>query len=138
MATINLDELDLSKTYTVKDYLSWQFEERVELLRSYIAKISPAPSSRHQVIARQLFQEINWFLKKKTCQIFCAPFDVYLTNINGEKDTIVQPDIYVICDISKIKKRGCFEPPELIIEILSPRNCEASPTKKEMKYKYDI
>jgi Uma2 family endonuclease len=133
MAITNLDELDLSKVYTFKDYLSWQFKERVELLRGYIAKMSPAPSSRHQVISRQIFQEINWFLKKKACQAFYAPFDVYLPRINDEKDTIVQPDICVICDTSKIKKHGCVGSPDLVIEILSPGN-----SRREMKDKYEL
>lgn len=95
--------------------------------------MSPAPSSRHQVISRQIFQEINWFLKKKTCQAFYAPFDVYLTDVTSGKDTIVQPDICVICDVSKIKKHGCVGSPELVIEILSPGN-----SRKEMRDKYDI
>lgn len=131
MAITDLNQLDLSKVYTFKDYLSWQFNDRIELLRGYITKMSPAPSSRHQIISRQLFQELSWLLKKKKYQVFYAPFDVYLSSPEG--DTVVQPDICVICDISKIKKHGCVGSPDLVIEILSPGN-----SKREMKDKYEL
>ncbi len=101
------------------------------MLRGYIAKKSPAPSSRHQIISRQLFQELSCLLKKKKHQIFYAPFDVYLPSLEG--DTVVQPDICVICDTSKIKKHGCVGSPDLVIEILSPGN-----SKREMKDKYEL
>ena len=133
MPITNIDELDLSKAYTFKDYLSWQFKERVELLRGYISKMSPAPNSRHQIISWNLANLIGHSLRKKKCLAFSAPFDVYLPSINGQKDTIVQPDICVICDTSKIKKHGCVGSPDLVIEILSPGN-----SRREMKDKYDI
>ena len=131
MQITSLDQLDLSKTYAVEDYLSWKFKEKVELLRGYISKMSPAPNTQHQIIARQIFQEIAWFLKKQTCQVFFAPYDIYLANNSGQ--TIVQPDICVISDSKKIKKQGCVGSPDLVIEILSPGNA-----RKEMKEKYEI
>ena len=131
MEITNLNQLDLSKTYTFKDYLSWKFSEKVELLKGYVSKMSPAPNTQHQLIARQIFQEMAWFLKNKTCQVFFAPYDIYLSGSAGQ--TIVQPDISVICDTTKIKKHGCVGSPDLVIEILSPGNA-----RKEMKEKYEI
>lgn len=131
MEITSLDQLDLSKTYTIQDYVSWKFKEKVELFKGYLSKMSPAPNTQHQLIARQIFQEIAWYLKKKTCQVFFAPYDIYLPT--GEGQTVVQPDICVICDRTKIKKLGCVGSPDLVVEILSPGN-----SRKEMKEKYDL
>jgi Uma2 family endonuclease len=77
------------------------------------------------------------FLRKKTCKVFAAPFDVRLTKNKSTKDedihTVVQPDIVVICDISKIDSRGCIGSPDLVVEILSPSN-----NKVEIKKKFDL
>lgn len=129
----SLEQLDLTKAYTFKDYLSWKFQERVELLRGYIAKMSPAPTSRHQEICGDLYVYLRSFLQKKACKVFFAPFDVYLPSIEGDGQTVVQPDLCVICDVSKIKKQGCVGSPDLIIEILSLGN-----SRKEMGRKFQI
>lgn len=129
----HLSQLDLTKSYTFEDYISWKFQEKVELLRGFVAKMSPAPNTQHQIIARQIFQELAWYLKKQTCQVFFAPYDIYLPQINGQGQTVVQPDICVICDTTKIKKHGCVGSPDLVVEILSPGN-----SRREMKDKYEI
>ena len=128
---VNIDELDLKKQYTIVDYLTWQFKERVELLYGYIFKMSPAPSSRHQLVSGTL-HGIFWnFLKNQKCKVFVAPFDVYLpTQI---KNTVVQPDLCVICDPSKIHHKGCVGSPDLVIEILSLGN-----SRNELREKYDL
>ncbi len=133
MEITNLSQLDLTKTYTFKDYLSWKFSEKVELLKGYISKMSPAPSSGHQNIAGQIYKEIGLYLKGQLCKSFFAPFDVYLPSIKGDGQTVVQPDICVVCDVTKIEKKGCVGSPDLVIEILSPGN-----VKKEIKDKYEI
>jgi hypothetical protein len=99
----SIEQLDLTKAYTFKDYLSWKFQERVELLRGYIAKMSPAPTSTHQEIAGTLHWVLRNYLQKKSCKVFFAPFDVYLPSRKGEGETVVQPDLCVICDTNKIK-----------------------------------
>jgi len=128
--------LDLNKVYSYADYYKWKFEERVELIKGRIYKMSPAPTSAHQVIAREISGELWQFLKGKTCQVFFAPFDVRIPRKSKEdKDiiTVVQPDICVICDPAKIDKKGCIGAPDIVIEILSPANSE-----KELKHKYDV
>jgi len=131
-------QLDLTKKYTYTDYLSWTFKDRVELLKGWVVKMSPAPNTRHQRIVKDLILEVGMFLKGKTCQVFPVPFDVRLP-ISKEKqkndkiDTVVQPDITVICDVSKLDKQGCNGAPDIVMEILSPGN-----TKKEMKDKLEI
>ncbi|WP_435355357.1 Uma2 family endonuclease [Emticicia sp. SJ17W-69] len=129
----SIDQLDFSKAYTFKDYLSWKFTERVELLKGYIARMSPAATSKHQEISSNLHFSLAYFLQKKTYKVIAAPFDVYLPSIKGDGETVVQPDLCVICDTSKIKKQGCVGSPDLVIEVLSLGN-----SRKEMGIKYQI
>jgi Uma2 family endonuclease len=133
---INL--LDFSKRYTYKDYLTWSFQERLELLAGKIFKMSPAPSSMHQKISMNLIRSFLPIFNIGKCQLFHAPFDVRLldaqkSTIDEDIYTVVQPDICVICDESKIDEKGCIGAPDLIVEILSPGN-----TQKEMKHKFDL
>ena len=118
-------ELDLNKRYTYADYLTWMDEVRRELFEGFV-KLLPAPRPAHAEISYNITGNL-WSLLKKhkgKCKVFYAPFDVRLPK-NGETAnekiyTVVQPDICVICDLSKIDKRGCCGAPDMIIEILSP------------------
>lgn len=132
---MQFSDLDLSKTYTYADYLKWQFDERLELIKGKIFKMSPAPSSNHQDIAIKVSSELYYHLKGKSCKVFAAPFDVRLSiKINDEQVVnVVQPDICVICDLSKIDARGCIGAPDIIVEILSPGN-----NTKELQNKYEV
>ena len=131
-----VEEPDSSFTYTYADYLQWKFEERLELFRGKIFKLS-APNTRHQDISRNILVPIALFLKMKPCKVFAAPFDVRLPVKNKKKDdeviTVVQPDICVICDQTKIDSRGCCGAPDLVVEILSPGN-----SKKEIRLKHEL
>ncbi|RTL60902.1 MAG: Uma2 family endonuclease [Sphingobacteriales bacterium] len=134
---IQVEEPDSSLNYTYADYLKWKFEERLELIKGKIFKMSPAPSLKHQEISMNLSATIYNYLKGKSCKIFSAPFDVRLPVKNKMKDeeitTVVQTDICVICDDSKLDERGCCGAPDLIVEILSPGN-----SKKEIKIKFEL
>jgi len=131
-----VEEPDSSFTYTYADYLQWKFEERLELFRGKIFRLS-APNTKHQEISRNIVVPIALFLKKKTCKVFAAPFDVRLPVKNKKKDdevtTVVQPDICVICDETKLDSRGCCGAPDLVVEILSPGN-----SKKEIRLKQEL
>jgi Uma2 family endonuclease len=119
----NFSDLDLTKQYTYADYLLWKFEERVELLRGFIRKMSPAPSRRHQTILQNINKKLLNVVEGKTCNVYVAPFDVRLPIPSAKKDTtVVQPDICVVCDESKLDDYGCIGAPDLIVEILSPSN----------------
>ena len=129
-------QLDLNKIYSYADYYKWKFEERVELIKGRIFKMSPAPTSAHQVISREISGHLWLFLKGKTCEVYSAPFDVRIPRKSKEDMdiiTVVQPDICVVCDPAKIDKKGCIGAPDIVIEILSPANSE-----KELKYKYEV
>ena len=134
----SLDQLDLSRRYSYADYFQWKFQERVELIKGFIYKMSPAPAPVHQKVSLQLTLEFGAFFKEKVCEVFAAPFDVRLSDSKKHTDdevvyTVIQPDICVICDHEKIDNRGCVGAPDLVIEILSPGN-----TKKEMGVKFDL
>jgi Uma2 family endonuclease len=135
---MQLSDLDLNKTYTYADYLQWTFEERLELIKGKIFKMTPAPAPMHQKISWNISGELYNYLKGKPCQAFAAPFDVRLPQINPsgfnqEIYTVVQPDISVVCDAEKIDSKGCTGAPDIVIEILSPGN-----NKKELRNKYDV
>jgi Uma2 family endonuclease len=133
----HLDQLDFAVTYNYNDYLSWEFEERVELIKGKIFNLSSSPGTMHQLILGEIFFHLSNYLHHSHSKIFVAPFDVRLIlpeNLNsGNIYTVVQPDICVICDPDKIDSKGCLGAPDLVIEVLSPGN-----TDKEMKEKFEI
>ena len=131
----DIKQLDLNKLYTYSDYLTWKFNERVELILGKIFRMSPAPQSQHQFISSSLMVEIGSFLKKKDCKVFSAPFDVRLpiTNKNGNPNTVVQPDLCVICESGKIDKKGCNGAPDLVVEIVSDSTVE-----RDLHEKYEL
>jgi Uma2 family endonuclease len=134
----DINELDLNKRYTYADYLNWQFDDMVELIRGKVFSMSPAPNTSHQRISGHLFRLIANHLHKKPCQVFSAPFDVRLPLPPEQQtadriDTVVQPDISVIGDPAKIDERGCQGPPDWIVEILTKSTAE-----KDLKDKFEL
>lgn len=111
--------------YTYADYLEWDTDKRYELIYGE-AIMKSSPSSTHQRISRKIFRQIEDFLDGKPCEPFYAPLDVRLFEKEGDSndyvDTVVQPDIFVVCDQKKIDEYGIKGAPDLIIEILSPSN----------------
>ncbi|MGI4741921.1 MAG: Uma2 family endonuclease [Janthinobacterium lividum] len=130
-------QLDLSKSYTYADYLTWRFDEFVELIKGKVMQPMAGPSRLHQRYSIRISSEIYQFLKKSTCEVFTAPFDVRLvkSGANGDQQirTVVQPDICVVCDPAKLDDRGCVGAPDWIIEIVSPGN-----TSRDTKTKFDL
>ena len=133
--TLDLDEF---KRYTYADYLSWLDDKRRELINGFIHLMS-APMRIHARISLKLAKVIDRFIEKKRgkCQIYHAPFDVRLPKNNETEDdkiyNVVQPDICVICDLSKLDDRGCIGAPDLIVEVLSP-----STLKNDWCYKFNL
>lgn len=129
-------DVTYGKHYTFRDYLQFNFDEMVEIIKGKIFWMSPAPSAKHQKVSMSLSVIIHLHLVEKKCQVFAAPFDVILP-VSGkayeDSDSVVQPDIVVICDPTKIEERGCFGAPDWVIEILSPHT-----TKKDLQDKFDL
>ena len=131
--------LDLNKQYTYADYLSWLDDKARELINGFIKTMSPAPRIGHAKVVKNIYRHFDSILTKNKgrCEVFFAPFDVRFPK-NGETahdkiDTVVQPDICVICDLSKLDDRGCCGAPEMIVEVLSP-----STAKKDMTEKFNL
>ena len=122
--------------YTYADYLSWQLDEMVELIRGTVFRQAAAPRLIHQRISGKIFHLLYTFLQGKSCEVFSVPFDVRLpvsSRDPGKINTVVQPDLCVVCDPEKLDELGCVGAPDLIVEILSPGN-----NKKELQLKYEV
>jgi len=134
--TMQLSDLDFDKTYTYADYLQWTFDDRLEILKGKLFKMTPAPNRMHQRLSGVIFNRVFQFLKGQPCHVYAAPFDVRLSRKNTADEsvtTVFQPDICVICDLTKLDDRGCVGAPDIVVEILSPGN-----NKKELRNKYEI
>lgn len=110
--------VDYKKLYTFADYLTWDDNPRYELIDG-VPFLMSSPTWQHQAILGNLHGKIWTFLQDKPCKVFFAPFDVRL-NAETTDDTVVQPDIVVICDKSIMMKTGCKDAPDMAIEVLSP------------------
>ncbi|EGD52093.1 protein of unknown function DUF820 [Thermoanaerobacter ethanolicus JW 200] len=111
-----------NKKYTYADYLTWSEEERWEIING-VPYLQAAPTWQHQAVLLELARQFANYLQDKSCRVFTAPFDLRIPEAN-EKDeettNVVQPDIIIICDNSRLKKTGYYGVPELIIEVVSP------------------
>jgi len=129
---------ELGKKFNYADYLSWPDDERWEIIEGVAYDMSPAPSTEHQGICFRLSGILYDFLKDKQCKAFAAPFDVRLAEGKDEADeeiqTVVQPDLVVICDQSRLDKRGCLGAPDITVEILSPSTSYKDQTEKLLLY----
>ena len=109
--------------YTFADCLTWDENERIEIINGEAVMMAP-PSRTHQKISGELFRQIANFLEGKKCEVYAAPFAVRLFEKDGDTpedvDTIVEPDISVVCDHDKLDKHGCKGAPDLVVEVLSP------------------
>ena len=112
-----------NRKFTYGDYLEWPDEERWELIAGEAFNMTPAPSRTHQKILLALADIFYNYLKDKSCEVYVAPFDVRLPEgdqSEKEINSVVQPDLTVICDPAKLDEKGCLGSPDLIIEIISP------------------
>lgn len=136
--------IDPIKTYTYTDYLTFDENERIEIIEGKIYDMSPAPSRIHQEIITEILCEIRNYIKANNgpCKVYAAPFDVILTDNNEDissSKNVVQPDISVICDRNKLTDKGCTGAPDMIVEVVSPYNSNNDCVRKLNLYdKYKI
>jgi Uma2 family endonuclease len=122
-----------AQRHTYGEYLAWADDGRYELIDGEAYLMAPAPSPAHQRLVGELFRQIADALEHAGCEVFVAPFDVRLPR-GGEPDdqvdTVVQPDLTVVCDPRKIDERGCRGAPDWVIEVLSPATAAHDQTVK--------
>ena len=121
------------KSYTYEDYRKINDDKRREIINGVIYLMSPGANRKHEDISGSLFYLFYDYLKGKKCKVYDAPFDVRLPKKGETKatvSTVVQPDIFIVCDKSKLDNKGCFGSPDLIIEILSPATGKRDKTEK--------
>jgi Uma2 family endonuclease len=135
MDTVNID---INKRYTFADYLTWMDDKRRELFNGFVKLMTPAPARIHQRISISLAGQFWRFLQKQKCEVYTAPFDVRFPSKSGETAdnkiyTVVQPDICIVCDETKLDERGCMGAPDLIVEIVS-----LSTVKRDIEEKFKL
>ena len=118
--------------YTLEDYLALPDDQRVELIDG-VFYVMDSPTAPHQLVAGELHRIISNYIrgKKGNCVPFIAPYDVQL---DRDDRTIVQPDVFIVCDRSKVLRKRCFGAPDMIIEILSPSTKKKDMVIKAHKY----
>jgi Uma2 family endonuclease len=127
-----LPSLHEDSRFTYADYLEWEGPERYEIINGE-AFLMASPTVEHQAMITELLVQLANFLRGKPCKVFAAPLDVRLfPEEDYSDDTVVQPDILVVCDASKLSKGSVDGPPDLVVEILSPSN-----TRKQMFLKFE-
>ena len=109
--------------YTLADALAWDEQDRIELIDGYPVMMVP-PTRAHQKAVMELSGQLYAYLKGKKCEVYPAPFAVRLFEQDGDRpedvDTLVEPDVSVVCDPSKLDDTGCKGAPDLVLEVLSP------------------
>lgn len=122
--------------YTMADLLADPEEQRIELINGYPTMLA-SPSRTYQDVVMELSYQLRGYLQGKQCKVYTAPFAVRLFERNGDDpedvDTLVEPDICVVCDLSKLDKIGCKGAPDLIMEVLSP-----STARNDRLIKYNL
>lgn len=120
--------------YTIEDIEALPEGERAELIDGQIYMLA-TPSTRHQRLSHFLLRKIDSYIesKKGKCEVFYAPFGVFLKNEKGEDDYL-EPDIVVVCDLDKLDEKGCHGAPDWVIEIVSPSSKKRDYLKKTAIY----
>ena len=122
-----------NRRYNYADYITWDDKERYELIDG-IAYGMASPSQAHQEASGETFRQLSNFLRGKPCKVYHAPFDVRL-NADSFDDIVVQPDLLVVCDKSKLDGKSVVGVPDMIIEILSSSNARNKRHDKVTKFR---
>ena len=132
MSALRKPALQEAKRYTYADYCTWDEDERWELIDG-VPYAMAAPLVPHQGVLGSIYLQIGNFLRQKKCKVFLAPTSVRL-NADTKDNTVVEPDLIVVCDKSKITRKGIVGAPDMIVEILSPSTASHDTIKKFMLY----
>ena len=122
-----------AERYAYADYAKWDDGDRYELIDG-VAYLMSAPTVAHQRLIGRFFRQLAAFLDGKKCEVLIAPLDVCLNAMGDDDGTVVQPDLLVVCDQSKLDEKRCNGAPDMIIEIISPSASRQDRIKKLNKY----
>ena len=122
-------------TLTYAEYLDLGEEVRYEVIDGKVYNMSPAPSTKHQAVQREILTEFTIYLRGKKCSVFGSPIDVCFSEADSDIKHIkewVEPDLVIVCDKNKIKEKRIVGVPDLVVEILSK-----STAKKDKLIKFN-
>jgi Uma2 family endonuclease len=126
--------------YTYRDYARWPETEKCELAGGEAFAMSPAPGWNHQEIVGKIYMDFSLWFRDYPYNVFISPVDVFIPKPGqGQSDadgvdTILQPDLGVLCDRSKIMSRGVWGAPDLVLEAMSPSSILWDMIKKRAIY----
>lgn len=123
--------------HTYGDYCTWPDDVRYELIDGVAYLMSPAPTLEHQDIAGEVYLQLRLALDDKPCRVYIAPVDVRLPKRDEADelvDTVLQPDVLVVCKPGKLDRRGVRGAPDLVVEVLSPSTASHDHIKKRRVY----
>ncbi|CAL1240219.1 Uma2 domain-containing protein [Candidatus Methylocalor cossyra] len=123
--------------HTYAEYLNWPEDCRYELVDGVAYLMAPAPTLEHQDVAGEIYFQLRRALEGKPCRAFIAPVDVRLPKADEADeriDTVVQPDVLVVCDETKLDRRGVRGAPDLVVEVLSPATASHDQLLKRRVY----
>ena len=129
--------LRTGKHYTYADYLQWPDDTRYELIDGEAFRMAPTPLIEHQEIAGEVYCQLANQLDGQPCRPYIAPVDVRLPRkdeADAAIDTVVQPDVLVVCDPHKIDRRGVRGAPDWVLEVLSPSTAAHDQIAKRRTY----
>ena len=125
-----------TEKYTYADYLRFPEGQEWEIIEGIPYAMSPAPTWQHQFVSGEIFNQFKNYLKGKKCMVFASPFDLRIPEADEDGATVsnvVQPDITIVCDRTKLSQTGYEGTPFLIVEVLSP-----STAKIDLKIKMHL
>ena len=118
--------------YTLEDYYALPDDVRAELIDGVLYDMA-TPTFVHQDILRNLVFQLEMCMQAHPCgcRLFFSPMNVQL---DCDEHTMLQPDILIFCDDTKMRKRVYFGAPDFVVEILSPSTRKKDVTVKLRKY----
>ena len=123
--------------HTYADYLTWPDDVRYELIDGVAYLMAPAPTLDHQDVVGEVFRQLANALQGQPCRVYVSPVDVRLPKADEADelvDTVVQPDVLVVCDPAKLDRRGVRGGPDLVVEVLSPSTAGHDHVRKRSVY----
>ena len=139
MQRLEEDAMKMSaRTYTYADYEKWEDDGKRWELIDGVPYMMAGPSTEHQRMVMEFSIAFGSYLKGKKCEVFASPIDVRLNFDKGD-NTVVQPDLVIVCDKEKIDKKGIKGAPDIVIEVISPSSIRMDRVTKYKKYqKYGV